>query len=952
MSLAVVNAGFAAYSALASDGEAGGEKHEDKDEGKSDEEGEKGKVHNPTDKHDDERQLQHSSQELEKSLTTPENHDPAMAETSSTEHHGKAQPSQELENVLTAPESHDPAMAEASSTEHDGKTQHVSTGSDAIATVKQETARRDNCDSQSQGATPTRDRFNSAHSGRLSDRMAKKKSRRSGSPTIEPKPCEPAQTTQASAGDELLDKYTLGEEIGSGAFGVVYACTKKNTNEMFAVKMIDMVEAPLEFIKREAALLAKLRHPCVVRLHDVYYEKVFVCIVMDIIRGGDMIDGLQRHLQSKGMIPVNVLQNVCKQMAQGISWLHQNDVVHRDVKGDNFLTDSKDIAHPRCRIYITDFGTACSCRDDTRLHDQCGTKTYWAPEFYRLDYSKKVDIWAIAVVMFGMLTGRYPFRDGKEVKNKKPIVSSRCGKHVKECVLQMLEKEEKKRLDAKGVLGSPFFMSAPSAATADIEAATADAEALETPNDVETNTKDSCHNVAVNERRRELRERMERSRKSLSRLKPTQKHDFLPAAFEVIVDTRGRKNEFAWWDEAKAESSGLLHFKNAKPVTNVETEEDAESSLDNVRLMLENHNIKTERFGRNTKSLRKLMAEIQNGESSLMLDATKHKCVVRLVEVTLVRLVAIVKGERHILLQVAKEGEDGSSKPGNGNQLPGKKKKPYESGRNVVERILRDRLKLDDFRSSIEMNFDSREYFEEEDESVSYPGLRTVYRKEIFEGLVTSADKQFVKQLAKPETRSSGSWFAGFSSGSKTRSYGWFSEAGCEALSATVRAAFGEAEHVSALVNAPVGYTYDELVKVLQDAHFDISRFGQGTTKSLQEFSDEMRAGKSALVRRQDGTLIREVDLVVLKLSRSDGSILVEQPGGRLPAVKRRVDENQFAAARRLLRRDLRMEDNFVNISPSDVTLVEEETISSAYECLTTLYRKRIVSAAMVDDAA
>lgn len=737
-------------------------------------------------------------------------------------------------------------------------------------------------------------------------------------------------------GDKLLDKYTLGDVIGQGAFGVVYKCTKKETGQSFAVKMIDMVETPLSDIRREADILGKLHHPCVVKLHDVYYEKVFVCMVMDMIKGGDMIDGMQNHWESKGMLPVRVIQNVSKQMVEGIAWLHQNDVAHRDVKGDNYLMDRKDIADPDCRIFVADFGTACECREGMRLSTVCGTKTYWAPEVWRHDYAKKADIWAIAVVMYGLLSSRFPFKDEKSTQTKKITVSPRCGHLLQDCIMNMLEKDETKRFDAKITLECPFFANVESAASAEIEA-------LALPEDFKAEVKETGANAAVAERRKELVERLENAagsahvRPSASRRLP-----FLQQTFEVTADRAGnKKSTFAWLSGSEIESAGLLSFDNAKAASSQDMQKDADSSMETIRLMLENNNIRTDKFGQGeAKAFSQFVLEVQNGESQLMLDAARHKSVVRVVEVAVIRITATVDGAQKILLQVGETFEDGRPRPGKSHQLPGIKKRPYESGQDVVERIFQERLRCKDYAKIGKIDINTQEYVEEAEESSSYPGVRTVYRKEFFACSV-AGDQNIVQQLAH---------------GQKTRSYGWLTEAECASLGVTVRAP-QEAGSFSALVNAPVGYTYDELVTVLDQTGFDVRAFGKGTTKSLQEFSDELLSGFSALVRKPDGMLVREVDVIILKLFRADGRILVEKSEtvkniernlGRLPAVKRRADENQFSAARRLVRKVLQIDDALVSISPTDVIFLEEEqTVSRSYECLTTLYRKRIISATL-----
>ena len=69
--------------------------------------------------------------------------------------------------------------------------------------------------------------------------------------------------------------------------------------------------------------------------------RCFVCIVMDKLDGGDLVEGLQRHLKERGQINCLDVVHVAYQMAASIHYLHQRNTVHRDVKGDNYLMDRK-----------------------------------------------------------------------------------------------------------------------------------------------------------------------------------------------------------------------------------------------------------------------------------------------------------------------------------------------------------------------------------------------------------------------------------------------------------------------------------------------------------------------------------------------------------------------------------------------------------------------------------
>merc|ERR1712060_590850 len=128
-------------------------------------------------------------------------------------------------------------------------------------------------------------------------------------------------------------------------------------------------------------------------------------------------------------------------------------------------------------------------------------------------------------------------------------------------------------------------------------------------------------------------------------------------------------------------------------------------------------------------------------------------------------------------------------------------------------------------------------------------------------------------------------------------------DAQCEAKKVKLRAP-AEGSDISALVRPPIGLDEEELHTFFVTSNVDVSKFGKDGVKTLSEFSDELFQGEAALVRRPDGKIIRVVDVLILKVSRSDGSIIVEveeqyangskKELKRLPAVKRRADENQF----------------------------------------------------------
>jgi len=279
--------------------------------------------------------------------------------------------------------------------------------------------------------------------------------------SVEKKPDTPVHerpTRPKEKDKRLLDYYTVGEMLGQGTFGVVYACVPKGQDRECAVKMVDKVETPVHKIDEEVAFLRKMKHPNVIRCYDVIYEKCFVCIVMDRLKGGDLIMGMSAHWQASGRIPFAVSSRIAAQMASSLDYLHAQSMIHRDIKGDNYLTDISDITDKKCRIVLTDFGTSLEIKPNQRLKDKCGTKLYWSPEFYKLDYTHAVDVWAMGVVCYGLLCGKFPFKNETECNNKKLSFASETPAEAKDLAKQMLAKTEEGRIKAADVVKHPFLV--------------------------------------------------------------------------------------------------------------------------------------------------------------------------------------------------------------------------------------------------------------------------------------------------------------------------------------------------------------------------------------------------------------------------------------------------------------------------------------------------------------
>jgi len=792
---------------------------------------------------------------------------------------------------------------------------------------------------------------------------------------------------------KLLEVYAVGKALGEGAFGVVYSCTHRKTNEEVAVKMVDKVETPVEVIEREAAMLQALDHPNVVKMYEVFYEKCFVCIVMEQFSGGDLVEGLQRHWAERGKIKPSSVVHVAYQMAASIAYLHSELVIHRDVKGDNYLMDSPDITAPDCRIALSDFGTAMQTTPNQRMGEELGTKIFWPPEFFDHNYGLKVDIWAIGVIMYGMFDGRFPYKDENDIRNKKTKVPKKLGDQCEDFIRQCLEKVEAKRISAQDLVMHPWIGSQTVRASlsprpvsprpgsprpqAD-EGGEEDDKEASPPTNLRAET--VCEGVI--DRRKELLERIENAHEKKERRdsfgavgdvvqKKVSIVDYMASAFEIsrkVEATRGSLEDtcpegserwkFEWWSGEKCEAAKIPTAASASKGHVSATERHqrcASASCHEVEKMLVEHGIDVKLFGRGeAKTLEQLASEVQSGSAKLMLDATEHKKLVRVVDIVLLRL-RPSGDENRLLIETGEVYPDG--RRSTRCQLPGTKKEPHENVVNVAERLVKGMLHMDD--CEVTFDYENQDVWEAELESPSFPGVHTIYRKAVVEATITTTDPGVLARIGLPGFSA---WSCdGVSQGGGTtrpKSWEWVMEKDCVDMGVQLKAPEGDDE-VSGLVQAPIGLGEEELRAMLTSGGVDIEKFGHDGANTLKKFAAELRMGEATLTQESDGTILRVVDLVAVALLnpetrqilvsteviKSDGS---KRELKRLPGAKRRPEENHFFTAKRLIHRQLKLDENDVNILPGEVAITEETKDSPAFPGVQTVYRKRIIRAELL----
>jgi len=756
---------------------------------------------------------------------------------------------------------------------------------------------------------------------------------------------------------QLMDRYHLESLLGQGSFGIIYACRSKEKGRKadLAVKLIDRVEATPEDIRRETTIQATLDHPNVLKVREVIEETCFVCIVMDRYKGGDLIEAIDKQCEKIEPFNSAKVTHIGKQILDAIVYIHSKHIMHRDIKPDNFLLDRPNIQDPRCRAVLADFGFACEVKPGTRLDRRVGTKLYWSPEIWDKNYALKADMWAVGVTVHGVVEGRFPFKTEKQAKTKElacnsPLNSEECIDFISRC----LSKKESDRPTAQEALQHNWILNEGKKRLDENSEVRPLVQSQWAP---DKDIREGPVNPAVLERRLELVKRLEdgifsrtissagSTNEGSLEMRDTTSLEVLQKPVFEIVDIRGgrpHKLRVFMWQKSEEDflsivQSGKLDNHKGAPAqwTNAEA----------VWQILAEHGIDTSKFGaRGSKTLDQFYEEIEGGTAQLMLDATKHKTLVLVIQMVQLRIIKITDQGKQVLV-ITLESSTPKGMNSGGARLPSARKEPHESIRTVVDRIV-----TATFGEPFPVDFDyaHTEVFEEEEdaESQTYPGVRTIARNQIVEGMVVS--KSAVPKGKNPSEKLI-----------------WCTEKAADALRVRLWGA-AEGADASSLVAPPVGMNTEDLASYLEANNFEVSKFGDDPEVPLRELSNELMRGACTLIKRPDGTVARFVDVLQLKISRNGEFLVVtretplNQRKGRtpppnmkpspttetkrLPGCKKRPDENQYITVKRILRQQLRISENMVEIDNSNVDVTDVEMSTQAYPGLMTVYRRRLIS--------
>ena len=240
--------------------------------------------------------------------------------------------------------------------------------------------------------------------------------------------------------EDITKKYKISKQIlGDGATSLVFPA-ENLSKEKFAIKRISKEKNTVnkKIIAKEAEICLKLNHKNIIKYYEIYEDMKYINIVMEQGQT-DLFEFLIRS--PLGYFPDEIAIEFLLQIFSAIDHLHSLNLVHCDIKPENFVLK---ISESKWELKLIDFGNVRKKpKNKERLFNFCGTKEYMAPEtLENSGFNEKVDEWAAGIIMYNMLTGADPFSSDSDSEYKENI-------RFKEIKFEYIKNEKLRNLNKK-----------------------------------------------------------------------------------------------------------------------------------------------------------------------------------------------------------------------------------------------------------------------------------------------------------------------------------------------------------------------------------------------------------------------------------------------------------------------------------------------------------------------
>jgi len=264
----------------------------------------------------------------------------------------------------------------------------------------------------------------------------------------------------------LESVYDLKDELGKGAFSIVYLAVNKKNGEKVAVKTIDKKAASTQQdqarLKTEVEILKKVRHPNIVCLKDMFETSDKLYLIMELVTGGELFD----KIVEKGQYSEKDASVIVKNLLSAVEYLHACNIAHRDLKPENLLLKG---GANDTDVMLSDFGLSKIVGVESMMETACGTPYYVAPEVLSATgYDKEVDLWSVGVITYLLLCGFPPFYGESLPEVFEQIMKAEFDfpepywntitNDAKDLIQKLLVVDAKKRLTATQALTHPWIV--------------------------------------------------------------------------------------------------------------------------------------------------------------------------------------------------------------------------------------------------------------------------------------------------------------------------------------------------------------------------------------------------------------------------------------------------------------------------------------------------------------
>ncbi|KAJ7949309.1 Protein kinase [Quillaja saponaria] len=273
----------------------------------------------------------------------------------------------------------------------------------------------------------------------------------------------PTTSTAFHKSKTLDNKYMLGDEIGKGAYGRVYKGLDLENGDFVAIKQVSLeniAQEDLNIIMQEIDLLKNLNHKNIVKYLGSLKTKTHLHIILEYVENGSLANIIKPN--KFGPFPESLVAVYISQVLEGLVYLHEQGVIHRDIKGANILTTKEGL------VKLADFGVATKLTEaDVNTHSVVGTPYWMAPEVIEMSgVCAASDIWSVGCTVIELLTCIPPYFDLQPmpalfriVQDEHPPIPDSLSPDITDFLRQCFKKDARQRPDAKTLLSHPWIQN-------------------------------------------------------------------------------------------------------------------------------------------------------------------------------------------------------------------------------------------------------------------------------------------------------------------------------------------------------------------------------------------------------------------------------------------------------------------------------------------------------------